>query len=405
MENQLNLWQIEPEEVHEASIIPFNRNNEIVKKSNYLISAKYNCTLLDLQLITLALKNIKEKNGECYAYVTVREVKECTGKESDSIYNQIKKASLKLMTNIIAIEDPKKKTFCFRHLIRQTTYANGVLEVWFEKNVKDVIYDLAQNYTLMKLDVLFNFSDTISFRLYELLRSKCYHPKVLERDDNQFFCRMGVNELKVTLGGVNFAEEKVSALMNGVSEPDYDKIYDAAKEKKYRRWSDFKSDVLDVAIEEINERSDIYVSYELQKTGRGAKITYVDFFINLKEKENKVIPAEKVVEDNDLSLLDKLKEIESIMQGYNLSITDYIALDKAAEGDYDKIKNAREVLDHNLNVREPVPFMISAIKEGYKLNKTSPEMEKKRSSAFNNFKQRDYDYDELERRLLERNRS
>jgi plasmid replication initiation protein len=50
---------------------------------------------------------------------------------------------------------------------------------------------------------------------------------------------------------------------------------------KYKRFPDFQRNVLDIAVREINNVSDIAVEYQIIKEGH--KFTQIEFFIKLKE--------------------------------------------------------------------------------------------------------------------------
>lgn len=55
--------------------------------------------------------------------------------------------------------------------------------------------------------------------------------------------------------------------------------------KEYSRFDNFKARVLDFACQDINEKTDIILSYTLEKQGRS--IAFIDFFIERKKEEKK----------------------------------------------------------------------------------------------------------------------
>ena len=67
----------------------------------------------------------------------------------------------------------------------------------------------------------------------------------------------------------------------------------------------------------------------------------------------------------------------------------------------DKIKKAYDyMLNYNTTVEVPVAFMIDCIKNEYYANSSKKKITPR--NAFNNFEQRnDYDFAELERKLLD----
>ena len=90
--------------------------------------------------------------------------------------------------------------------------------------------------------------------------------------------------------------------------------------------------------------------------------------------------------------------LQSVFKGLNLEDKDLIAIAQASHNDVAKCKKARQILDQQSKpIRNITGWLIKAITEDYNSPSKSPAHPK---STFNNFEQRDYDFDELARLLV-----
>lgn len=82
---------------------------------------------------------------------------------------------------------------------------------------------------------------------------------------------------------------------------------------------------------------------------------------------------------------------------------DYHAILNAANHDIERIKKAVEVLKQQKNVESVTAFLIAAIKNDYESGKVQHFQKKVPLNTCLGFPQRSYDYDELEKYLLNDN--
>lgn len=70
---------------------------------------------------------------------------------------------------------------------------------------KTGVIELKDNFTVLNLPTMLRFTRNYSYRLYEILKSKCYYPKYVpigQRTD-KFQFRLDLLELKFTIGVLN----------------------------------------------------------------------------------------------------------------------------------------------------------------------------------------------------------
>ncbi|HIG0362333.1 TPA: replication initiation protein, partial [Clostridium sporogenes] len=161
------------------------------------------------------------------------------------------------------------------------------------------------------------------------------------------------------------------------------------KKNKYPKYANLKQKVIKVSINEINTNTDLLIDYEELKESR--KITSIKFYIKSKVQDKARNEIALSLEDKES---DYIKEVKSIL---NEEITNLQAkqIYDVAKGDIDLIKEKYSIAKESNNIKSIVAFMVSALKEDYK-----GSISKAKVDRFNDFEQRNYDFEQLESQLL-----
>ena len=373
----------------------------IYNKSNILISAKYQSTILENKLLALALSNLSVTDtGEITFRMSAGRIRKILHGNSGSFYNQLNKAADSMTGRKIGYNDPELKKFEYMVIIIHSEYDKGYMTIDFNPMMKEYLIEMKGNYTKLSLPVMMRFNSVYAFRLYEFLRSRAYTPKNIKfpssRDDF-FTISATMSELKLILGVVNAADEKVKNILNNKKNPDYDAAVEAATEKGFTSNADFKRRVVNVAVEEINKKSDITVSYDTDRTP-SHEITGFIFTVRFKPEEEQEITMEEK---------EEIQEMISDLIDQPLKIRDIKAIAEAADYNYETVEKTYQKIIEAYGedcdgIGNFVGFFINAIKDGYyDRPETSPKKSKndKKKNQFNQFKQNQYDFDVLEKEL------
>lgn len=175
--------------------------------------------------------------------------------------------------------------------------------------------------------------------------------------------------------------------------------------KSYNRYADFRKHVLTPAFEEINGESDILFKYEELKTKR--KVTGIKFYVKtnkpkISNKNSIKFPVETAEEEVSATLIEpeeenSIKKIMFIMQDSNITTLEAKKIIDTANGDIDIIKEKYGIVSQMKKVGSVVATMIDAIKNDYQAPKGKVNGA---NGSFNDYEQRAYDFDELEKKLL-----
>ena len=183
--------------------------------------------------------------------------------------------AIKLQSKVIVIEDEKQVLTLNWFSSLRYTKGTGIITAKISDDLKPYLLELKKEFVKAKLPTLLSFTSKYASRLFLLLKSDFDKQKKYK---GVLTIRYQVNYLHT-----NFAMPKSYI----------DKFYN------------FRVKFLDNSINEINEKTELNVSYKEIKTGR--KITEIEFCISSKVKEEE----KKEIEKNNFIELPRPTKLKS----------------------------------------------------------------------------------------------
>ena len=227
---------------------------DLVVKTNQLNSAVQNLSLPELRIIQLAIVDARETGKGLDTKTPLRidamRYAQAFDTTRQNAYILMKQSEETLFNRRFTYFDREKKPIKSRWL-QDVRYLDdeGAIEVCFTRLVVECITRLdgaEQFFTQYMLSQTANLSSVYSVRLYELLIQWKTAVKTPVFELSLFRGQMGLND------------------------------------DEYKAMCDFKKRVLDLAVNEINEKTDLTVSYTQEKRGR--TITGFKFTVRTKDK-------------------------------------------------------------------------------------------------------------------------
>ncbi|ENU21445.1 hypothetical protein F994_00012 [Acinetobacter bohemicus ANC 3994] len=232
--------------------------NNLVVKDNILINASYNLEVTEQRLVLLSIIRARETGQG----ITSDSKLEIHASDYASQFNVTKEAAYSALKNAVNTLFERKFSFKETHKdtnkeivvksrwVSRIAYVDdlAVLQVTFAPDVVPLITRLEKHFTSYQLKQVSQVTSKYGIRLYEMLIAwrETGKTPILELED--FRHKLG--------------------LENG----------------EYQKMVNFKSRVLEPAIKQINELTDILVQYEQHKNGR--TITGFSFFFKQKNPPN-----------------------------------------------------------------------------------------------------------------------
>lgn len=223
--------------MHEYMVV---KSNDLIQKSRFQLS------LQEQKIILYLISKIKPDDEELKEY-TFKIVDFCTicgiEKNSGANYKYIKQTLKTLADKSVWIQLADGRETLIRWINKVwINEQSGNIQVRLDDDMKPYLLQLQERFTQYELLYTLAMKSQYSIRLYELLKSYEYqHQKIFDIDN-----------LKKLLAAEN-----------------------------YERYPDFKRKVLDISMKEINELSDINVSYDIIKDGK--RYAKLEFYIKIKE--------------------------------------------------------------------------------------------------------------------------
>lgn len=233
-----------------------SKETRLVVKDNALIDASFNLSLVEQRLMLIAIveaREIQDLTPDTPIEIKASSYREQYNTDSSEAYKQLSEATKQLFNRQFSYIDKYKSddAITVSRWLNEATYINnkGTVVIYLNRNVISMISRLEANFTKYLLEQVSDFKSQYSIRLYELL--------IKYKDVG--------NSKKYTI------EEIRSLLGIGVNE--------------YKVLADFKKRVLDLAVKEINDKTDTTIKYEQFKEGR--TISHILFKIGKKLAKKK----------------------------------------------------------------------------------------------------------------------
>jgi plasmid replication initiation protein len=224
-----------------------------VTKGNKLIEAKYSRGLIETRIVDACVAKIDKAcdlTPERFFEISAAELFDLHNEEMDvtDIHRQLKIAAENLSKQQLKI--PATNTWINWFSSVSSPEGEGKIILRFSVDIKPYLFAIESNFTSYPLKNTLLFKGSYSHRIYEFLR------QWLSFGNKEF----SIDELKDRL----------------------------ELDNEYERIDNLKQRVIDPALEEINQHSDIWVKYSQRKIGR--KVTHFLFIFGKKEAEKTTKP-------------------------------------------------------------------------------------------------------------------
>lgn len=397
-------------EEKESTEVAISEQHLLYKKSNEFIEAIYKWDLLQLKLFAIALAHTenmrRDENGLLVSSFNMALVKEYIPVNSGSSYSKIKDAVEDMGHKGTGIRNEEDDYRSWTNIFASTVYNQGNIQLYFNPQVEEYVFTPGR-YSLLDLYYSVRFKNDYAYRLYELLRARAYERKNESYDKELGFrVRIDYNELLIKVGLIDPDEkgnEKMRKPLSNAAFSDYEKAVEVAKSKKYKVWYDFDRYILKKAVAEINEITNMRVEYEPIKSGKGGKVTGVEFIVRYVEEKKEIEEKPRKISQEEMDSFCDYISSRLIETGCPVTFSSIGKLAEAASYNREVFDKALEVMIGSKGtIENPVGFLVAAMKNGYE--SASPFKGKGRVNSFNAFEQRKMtsaEKDELERRMEE----
>jgi len=207
-----------------------------VRQHNALTNARYDYTELQQDLLFFIISKLNPDNREGYS-LSIMELSKLTGKKYNAAY--LHKATADMGSRVLEVltEKSYEQIWMFQRV--KYHLGQGIIEFDFTKHILPYLFDLKNNFTSFELAAALRLTSKYAKRIYPL----CSQWKDLGETK-----KYDLQDLKKMLG-----------------------LLDDKGNERMKQLIDLRTNVLDVAMKQINEHTELHVSYKLEKVGRSFK--------------------------------------------------------------------------------------------------------------------------------------
>ena len=262
------------------------REMSVVKRDDMIQHARFSLSIQEQRCVLYAISKIKPEDTAFTEYTfELKDFYTLCGIEDQS-YTRLKQTLKGLSDKSwwAVIDDKGTESLLRWFSTLRTNKRSGRVTVKFHEDMMPYLLQLATQareqgafYTQYGLKYVLPMRGQYSPRLYELLKS-------YQKNNREWF--FDIDEIK--------------------------RLLDC---QSYKNFNDFKRFVLDPAVEEINQYTDLNVAYDTERSGRGGRVTRVIFFLAGKSRQALTETNLKIYRH-----LDGQMSIEEFMEEFDNSV-------------------------------------------------------------------------------------
>jgi plasmid replication initiation protein len=213
-----------------------------IRQHNALTTARYEYTELQQDLLFFLISRLRKEQQTITYILDIKELSTLTGKRYNAAYLQKATADMGNRVFEVLTENSYEQVWMFRRV--KYLMGQGVIEVKLNEDILSYLFDLKDNFTSYGLAAALRLTSKYAKRIYPL----CSQWKDVGETK-----KYDLLNFKKTLG-----------------------LLDDKGNEKMKQIKELRERVLDIAVKQINEHTELHVSYKLEKQGKAFKsITFM----------------------------------------------------------------------------------------------------------------------------------
>jgi plasmid replication initiation protein len=208
-----------------------------IRQHNALTNARYEYSELQLDLFFFLVSKLRKEQKNTTYELNIRELSELTGKKYNASY--LHKATADMGSRVFEVFT--EKTYEQLWMFQRVKYllGQGIIEIKLTEDILPYLFDLKENFTSYELASALRLTSKYAKRIYQL----CSQWK-----DKGETKKYDLQDFKKMLG-----------------------LLDEKGNGKIKQIGQLREKVLDVAVKQINEHTELHISYSLEKKVRTFK--------------------------------------------------------------------------------------------------------------------------------------
>jgi len=208
-----------------------------VRQHNALTNARYEYTELQLDLLFFLLSKLRKDKQDSVYELNIKDLSLLTGKKYNAAY--LHKATSDMGSRVFEVQTETRYRQLWMFQRVDYLLGQGIIEIKLTEDITPYLFDLKENFTSYELASALRLTSKYAKRIYQ------YCSQWKDQGETK---KYDIQDFKHMLG-----------------------LLDDKGKDKAVRMSDFRESVLDVAVKQINEHTELHISYKLEKRVRTYK--------------------------------------------------------------------------------------------------------------------------------------
>jgi plasmid replication initiation protein len=208
-----------------------------IRQHNALTNARYEYTELQLDLLFFLLSKLRKDQQDRVYELNIKDLSLLTGKKYNAAY--LHKATSDMGSRVFEVQTETRYRQLWMFQRVDYLLGQGIIEIKLTEDITPYLFDLKENFTSYELASALRLTSKYAKRIYQ------YCSQWKDQGETK---KYDIQDFKQMLG-----------------------LLDDKGKDKAVRMSDFRESVLDVAVKQINEHTELHVSYKLEKRVRTYK--------------------------------------------------------------------------------------------------------------------------------------
>ncbi len=236
----------------------------VVRQHNAITAARYDYTACQLDIFFFLLSRLRRDDAPDREYtIYVKDVEALTGRQWN--YQQLREATADMGSRMFEVESDR--TYQQLWMFQRVEYikGKGCLQIQLSTPIRPYLFNLKENFTSYQLHSALKLSSKYAKRIYQL---------VSQWKDKESTRTYPLDEFKQMLH-LKDPKGKTKELFDNISQ--------------------LKARVLDIAVRQVSEYTDLRIDYKLLKKGRAFDSVY--FTIEKQSPQQLLIPFEQAPDE------------------------------------------------------------------------------------------------------------
>lgn len=208
-----------------------------IRQHNALTNARYEYTELQLDLLFFLLSKLRKDQQDSVYELNIKDLSLLTGKKYNAAY--LHKATSDMGSRVFEVQTETRYRQLWMFQRVDYLLGQGIIEIKLTEDITPYLFDLKENFTSYELASALRLTSKYAKRIYQ------YCSQWKDQGETK---KYDIQDFKQMLG-----------------------LLDDKGKDKAVRMSDFRESVLDVAVKQINEHTELHISYKLEKRVRTFK--------------------------------------------------------------------------------------------------------------------------------------